>query len=116
MSESPLISVIIPCCNYGRFLGQAVQSVLDQTYPHIEIIVVDDGSTDDTRAVATAYPVTFISQQNLGVCVAMNAGLNVASGEYIMRLDADDVLQSTYVQETFEALQRTPTAAFAYSD
>ena len=64
------MSVVIPCFNYGRFLGEAIESVLQQTYAPIEVIVVDDGSSDNTPEVAQCYPVTFIRQTNSGVCVA----------------------------------------------
>jgi glycosyltransferase involved in cell wall biosynthesis len=113
---APLVSVVIPCFNYGRFLGEAIGSVLDQTYAPLEVIVVDDGSSDDTQAVARSYPVRLITQKNRGVCEAVNLGIGAASGEFVMRLDADDALMDTYIEETMRALQHAPDAAFAYSD
>ncbi|RMF83624.1 MAG: glycosyltransferase, partial [Nitrospinota bacterium] len=91
--RSPLISVVIPAYNAGKFVAQAVQSVLDQTYPHHEIIVVDDGSTDETRAELRKFGdrLRYFSQQNRGPSAARNAGIRAAQGEYICFLDADDI-------------------------
>ncbi len=116
MSERPLVSVVIPCFNYACFLGDAIRSVLQQTYAPLEVIVVDDGSTDDTQSVARAFPVQLITQENRGVCEAVNLGARVASGVFLMRLDADDALMNTYVEEAMAVLLGTPDAAFAYSD
>lgn len=74
----PLVSVIIPCYNQGRFLGDAIESVLQQTYLNFEIIVVDDGSADNTSRVASAhFTVRSIRQKNHGLSAARNAGLGV---------------------------------------
>jgi len=89
----PTISVIIPAYNYGRFLGQAIESVLAQTFPAQEIIVVDDGSTDETPDVLANYRdrIRVIRQENQGVSVASNRGAELASGDLLGFLDADDV-------------------------
>jgi len=115
MSEKPLVSVVITCHNYGRFLGEAIESVLAQTYRPLEVIVVDDGSTDDSQMVAKRYPVKLLAQTNQGVCAATNNGIRASTGDFVMRLDADDKLAATYVEETLAALNTDPTAAFAYS-
>ena len=82
MTSSPkqeLVSVIIPCYNHAHFLGEAIASVINQTYPHIEIIVVDDGSTDHSAQVAAAHPsVRYVRQENLGVSRARNTGPCIA--------------------------------------
>jgi glycosyltransferase involved in cell wall biosynthesis len=85
-------SVIIANYNYGRFLRQCIDSVRAQTYPHVEIIVVDDGSTDDSRAVLESYgsAVVGVYQQNAGQAAALSAGFARSSGELICLLDADD--------------------------
>jgi glycosyltransferase involved in cell wall biosynthesis len=112
----PLVSVVIPCFNYGRFLGEAIESVRRQTYRPIEIIVVDDGSTDETAEVARRYPVKLIVQQNAGLAAAANAGIRASTGAYVMRLDADDRLKPTYVEETAKVLVRDSALHFVYTE
>lgn len=85
------ISVIIPAFNAASYVGEAIQSVLDQTTPADEIIVVSDGSTDDTAQTAENFPaVRVIHQENMGCAVARNTGINASSGEWLAFLDADD--------------------------
>src|SRR5690349_15716190 len=92
-SLSVLVSIIIRCYNQGHFLGEAIDSALRQTYPHVEIIVIDDGSTDNTAEVVARYRgVRSIRQPNLGRCAAGNTGLGESRGEYLVFLDADDRL------------------------
>lgn len=92
-SKQEVVSVIIPCYNHAHFLGEAITSVINQTYPYVEIIVVDDGSTDDTAQVAKAYPnIRYVWQKNLGLSRARNVGLSHSKGNYIIFLDADDSL------------------------
>src|SRR5437868_3561752 len=89
----PLISVVIPCYQQAHFLGEAITSVLKQTYSHHEIIVVDDGSTDDPAAVTSSYPnVRYIRQKNQGTAAARNRGLRESLGSFLVFLDADDRL------------------------
>ena len=94
---SKIVSVIIPCYNSSLHIKEAVQSVLDQTYPDIEIIIVDDGSTDESlnmvKSLYSANNNIFIkSQLNKGACAARNLGFQVSKGHYIQYLDADDIL------------------------
>jgi glycosyltransferase involved in cell wall biosynthesis len=97
MTDHPTISVIIPVYNGERFLAEALQSVLDQILPPGEIIVVDDGSTDDSAAVVarcaaqSRLPIRYVFQQNAGPAAARNRGLALACGEIIAFQDADDL-------------------------
>lgn len=88
-----LVSVIIPCYQQGRFLAEAIESVLAQSHTEREIIVVDDGSTDDTAQVATRYPAArYVRQPNGGTSSARNLGVRESHGRYLVFLDADDIL------------------------
>src|SRR5690349_1726872 len=89
----PLISVIIPCYNHGRYLIESVESILNQTYKNFEIIIVDDGSTDDTGFIARSMEgVQYVYQKNGGLPAARNTGIKISKGEYLVFLDADDWL------------------------
>ncbi|MFM6154726.1 MAG: glycosyltransferase family 2 protein, partial [Sphaerospermopsis kisseleviana] len=92
MENKPLVSVIIPVYNGDRHLAQAIESVLNQTYQPFEVIVVDDGSTDNSANVACSYKeVHYLYQPNQGVAVARNTGISQARGEFIAFLDQDDL-------------------------
>jgi len=89
----PALSVIVPCYNMGRFLPEAVESVLAQGHPELQIIVVDDGSTDDTAACVRAlpHPVEYIRQDNRGPAAARNRGIRAARHDVLGFIDADDL-------------------------
>jgi glycosyltransferase involved in cell wall biosynthesis len=91
--SKPLVSVVIPVYNGERYLAEAIQSVLDQTYRNFEVIVVDDGSTDGSASVVKRYGETirYIHQSNGGVCKSRNTGIAVAQGDYLAFLDQDDL-------------------------
>lgn len=109
----PLVTVVIPCYNQGRYLGDAIRSVRQQTYPNIEIIVVDDGSTDNTRAVAALSPeVKYLYQSNKGLSAARNTGIAKSRGLFLVFLDADDVLYKSAVEINVTYLLKNPSWAF----
>jgi glycosyltransferase involved in cell wall biosynthesis len=104
MSATPLVSVIIPCYRQARYLPEAVDSVLTQTHPAVEAIVVNDGSDDDTEAVALRYGdrVRYVRRNNGGISAARNTGIAHARGAYLKFLDADDYLQPEQVARQIE--------------
>lgn len=109
----PLVSVIIPCFNHSRFLGEAIESVQRQNYLNHEIIVVDDGSTDSTREVAVSFAnVKYVYQQNAGLSAARNKGLAESKGKFLIFLDADDVLYPEAISVNLKFLQQNPSCAF----
>src|SRR5215203_3209221 len=110
----PLVSVIIPCYNQGAFLAESVQSALSQTYPCVEIVVVNDGSTDDTEAVAARFPeVRCVTQENRGLAGARNRGLAESRGDLLIFLDADDRLLPGAIDTGVRVLSQDSAAAFA---
>jgi glycosyltransferase involved in cell wall biosynthesis len=109
-----LVSVVIPCFNQAHFLGEAIQSVESQTYREREIIVVDDGSTDATSEVAKRHDVRYIRQDNRGVAVARNRGLGACRGEFLLFLDADDLLAEDAIAAGASCLNRKEDVAFVF--
>lgn len=109
---NPLVSVIIPNFNHAQYLGDAIRSVLDQSYANVEVIVVDDGSTDQSRAVAAQFGdrILYLYQTNRGLSAARNTGIQAARGEYIGLLDADDLYEPHFVSSMLVALQSDPAA------
>jgi glycosyltransferase involved in cell wall biosynthesis len=108
-----LVSVIIPCYNQAHFLGEAIESVLSQNYAHFEVVVIDDGSTDNTSEVASRYPgVRCIRQENQGLAGARNAGIRHSSGSYLVFLDADDRLLPNALEVGLKQLKEHPECAF----
>jgi hypothetical protein len=113
LASAPLVSVIIPCFRQAHYLHEAIESVLGQTYPHVEIVVVDDGSPDNTGEVAGRYPgVRYVRQPNGGVSSARNLGIRSSSGGFLMFLDADDWLLPTAVEASLACITGAPEAAF----
>jgi len=110
--DHPLVSIIITSYNYGRYLSEAIESVLKQTYQNIEIIVVDDGSTDNTKNIAKRYPVRYFYQANQGVATARNNGIKRSDGEFFLCLDADDKLLPDYIRKTVKVMMETPNIGF----
>jgi glycosyltransferase involved in cell wall biosynthesis len=111
--RSDLVSVIIPCYNQSKFLAEAIQSVLNQTYPNVEIIVIDDGSTDNIEEVLQAFPqIEFIKQKNQGAAIARNKGIAASSGTFLIFLDADDRLLPNALELGVRYLNENTSCAF----
>ena len=114
---NPLVSIVIPTYNRAHLLGQAIHSALAQTYAPVEVIVVDDGSTDDTAAVVAGFGdrVRYVAIANGGSSVARNAGLEAARGEFIALLDDDDLLEPGLVAQAVDVLRERPAAGMVYT-
>lgn len=114
--KARLVSVIIPNYNHAHFLGEAIQSVLGQSYHDFEIIVVDDGSTDNTREVVAKFgsQVRYIWQENQGLSAARNTGIRAARGEIIGLLDADDLYEPDFLSTLVPLLYNDPEADAVY--
>ena len=113
----PLVSILVPSYNYGRFLAEAIESALAQTYSPVEVVVIDDGSQDDSVQVASRFGdrVRLLTQENRGLVAVLNRGLQEANGELVTVLSADDVFRPTYVERLMQALGENQDAAYAYS-
>ena len=113
-SKEPLISVVIPIYNAGRYLEQAMQSVLEQTFGDFEVIAVDDGSTDETPQLLAAMALRdrrvkqLHLERNSGIVKALNEGVRVASGMYIARMDADDISLPERFEQQIAFLSANP--------
>lgn len=114
--RSPRVSVLIPCYNAGAYLGAALQSVLDQTYRDFEIIVVDDGSTDDSAAVAKSFAaVRYIHKEHSGVSATRNLAVREARGEFVTFLDADDLWAPEKLSRQVAYLDSHPQCQMVHS-
>ncbi|HUW28695.1 MAG TPA: glycosyltransferase [Sulfuriferula sp.] len=115
MTSPPTVSIIIPCYNGERFLAQAIDAALTQTYPQCEVIVIDDGSSDGSAAIMRKYAkrIRIVQQANAGLPAARNAGIRVSTGTYLAFLDADDYWQHDFVEKMVLALE-TSHSAIAY--
>lgn len=112
------VSIVIPAYNHARFLEQALESVLAQTHPAVELIVLDDGSTDGTRGILAKYGNRFRweTQANMGQAATLNKGWHMASGELLGYLSADDYLHPDAAMLAAECLERHADAVLAYPD
>jgi len=121
MESRPLVSVVVPAYNYGRYIGDALRSVQAQTYEEWECVVVDDGSTDETAEVVGAIAahdrrVRYVRQENGRQAAARNNGIGRSRGEYFQFLDADDLIEPLKIEEHVRVLQTEPGADIVYSD
>lgn len=115
-----LISVIVPCYNQGEYLSDALDSLIRQTYPTWEAIVVNDGSSDNTEEVALSYVhkdprIQYVRQENKGLSAARNLGISKASGEFILPLDSDDMLAPEFMERCLDEFTRYPQSTLVYT-
>ena len=117
---NPKVSIIIPCYNQGKYVAAAIQSALDQTYDNIEIVVVNDGSTDNSSDVIQRYVkknrnILFLDNKvNRGVINARNMAIDASSGEYILPLDADDIIEPLYAEMATNILKTRADIGIVY--
>lgn len=119
MKNKPLVSVIMPLYNASEFLFEAIRSVINQTYENWELIIVDDGSTDGSLALAQTYAsdkISVYTQPNSGACVARNKALSLAKGEFVKFLDADDVLLCDCLEKQVYQIQQLATHQIPFGD
>lgn len=120
MNDTPKVSIVIPCFNHGEFLHEAVDSVLNANRSDVELIVVDDGSTDERtqqemHALETGR-IRLIRQENKGLSAARNAGIRASTGQYILPLDADNRIRPAYIEHGVRMLDANPEVGIVYSD
>ena len=114
-SSEPQVSVVIPCYNQAEFLGETIESAISQTYRNVEIVVIDDGSTDHLPDVVAKYPtVRCIRQNNQGSAGAHNRGLRESTGTYVIFLHGDDKLLPTAVEAGLDCFRTHPESAFVF--
>jgi len=114
----PEVSVVIPTYNYARYIREAIDSVLAQTYRDSEIIVIDDRSTDDTKGVVSQYgpEIEYIRQENQGLSAARNTGIRNSKGEYIAILDSDDIWLPSKLEKQIKLFEANSELGLVYSD
>ena len=119
--EQPIVSVVMPCYNASAYLREAIESVQSQTYQDWELLIIDDGSTDDSKQIAQAYSVEdkrikLIEQPNSGACRARNNGIEHAKGMFIKFLDADDILYQTCLEEQVRQMNHLQVNQIPFGD
>lgn len=115
------ISIIVPCYNQANYLTETVESALRSTYPKLEVIIINDGSTDNSKEIAEDLTekyknVYLLNQENSGVAKARNAGIEFSNAKYILPLDADDLISPEYVTNAIKILDEKPEVKVVYCD
>jgi len=118
MNSLPLVSIVLPAYNHGKYLHEAIQSVLSQSYSNVELLVFDDGSTDNTAEILATYGKQFYWERhnNMGQSATLNKGWQMSTGEIISYLSADDALEPNAVEMAVKCLHHDNDAVLAYGD
>ncbi|MEX2396948.1 MAG: glycosyltransferase, partial [Balneolales bacterium] len=113
LPKTPLVTIVIPTYNHGQFIGEAIESIFAQDYKNYEIVIIDDGSLDNTEEVVSNYEgIKYLKQKNQGLSASRNIGLQNSKGEYITFLDADDVLQPNAITTNVQHFTKNKNCAF----
>ena len=120
-SNPPLVSIIVPCYNYGYLLSETLNNILEQSYTNWECIIVDDGSTDNTSSVAKEFvnghkQFSYVFQKNAGLSAARNTGIHHSKGSFIQLLDADDFIESNKLRSQINVFTEHPNSDIVYSE
>lgn len=121
-NRPPLVSVILPTYNRADFIAEAIESVLSQTYPHFELIIIDDGSTDNSIPIIHQYAIkdnrirAYSLKKNSGVSIARNTGLSVARGKYIAFMDSDDTAYPYWLKTAVNFMEKNPQATTGFTN
>jgi len=118
-TSKPLVSIIMPVFNGAAYIGQAIESVLSQNYTNFELVIVDDGSTDNTKELVLQYNddrIKYIYKENGGVSSARNCAITQSKGQYIMPLDADDMMAPNFITLHLQEFEKHPDADLVYCD
>ncbi|MBU1627554.1 glycosyltransferase [bacterium] len=119
MDQVPKVSIVIPTYNYGLFIAEAIESVLNQTFQGFEIIVVDDGSTDNTKDIVRSFidnRIQYFYQENKGAPAARNRGFGLSKGEFILFLDSDNILMPNALEHWLKCFKENNSCGVVYSD
>src|SRR5262249_26415813 len=109
------VAIVIVCYNQARYLREAIQSALAQTLADVEVLVIDDGSTDNTREVVVSFPaVAYVWQENQGLAAARHTGIRQTTAPYILFLDADDRLLPEAAQSSLDCFHERPESGFVF--
>jgi glycosyltransferase involved in cell wall biosynthesis len=119
MKINPNITVLMPAYNAEKYIGNAIESVLAQTYSDFELVIINDGSTDGTQSIIETFNderIVLVNQANMGVAGALNAGLKISNAPFIARFDADDICYPTRLEKQLNFLQQNPDYILVGSD
>jgi glycosyltransferase involved in cell wall biosynthesis len=121
LANPPLVSIIVPCYNYGHLLSETLNNILEQSYANWECIIVDDGSTDNTSSVAKEFvknykQFSYVYQKNAGLSAARNTGLHHSKGSFIQLLDSDDFIESNKLLSQINVFVEHPNSDIVYSE
>jgi glycosyltransferase involved in cell wall biosynthesis len=117
--DNPLVSVIMPAYNAGEYITEAIESVLIQNYRNFKLIVIDDGSTDNTKDIVASFKnnkIKYFYQENKGLAGAQNTGIKISQGPFLIKLDSDDMMTPDFISKHLQEFEKHPEADLVYCD